>query len=708
MLFLDAFYLLLILLPMISILGAALALELALPKVKFPILFSTVPILFLVPFFIEHFIGLGRPTWLFAPIIFGSLYLIQRRGWSLLREPVLWYFLATFLFCLLWRCERPDLDGYTERLADLSFVNNCSRGDCLPPNDLWLRGQKMDSYYYLQYYIVAWLNRAMMVPTGVCCNLGVCFAIGFGGAAVAVAIKQLTSSIYAGSIALLHILYGASGVALVIPFCFTKYDYWTAFHFIGVYFKASNPDLNDTGRELMATIGSSTPLAPMEFFAHTVILGDFHSSLSSLYLLGLLLISICYTESEPFQSPNDRFLAGLAVALLPLAIVMNCWVLPLLGIILCAWFIYRRFQKKPDDLRELFIAGALPFLLIFPYFSHFAIGSQTYHNAIDASYIPIPYSNWFLTMFPGMVMILLNAQRSFPVKWRAVLLALVAIYVVFRLFHGSDTSGRLIHYTDLFTLGMVIITLIAGMMQPGLIRFFIPTSVALFLFSRFIHMDDYLGPYINTSIKWWPWAYAFAVVLGFGLAWRHIIVRSAAIVLVVLTVVPYAYVVGLPVRLNWGGLEGCHYVRANPIENAMLTYLNSLPRGTVLEGVGDQDCAGVPIFQPFTQHYALGGWIDRELVWRGAYRNDLLQLANDRLRFYQNDLPDSRIWLLTHRVDYITWTDPDNARAGSKGLRDWQLINQAISPSYAWHDFGDPGKPIGQYPLGLWVRRTVR
>ena len=89
----------------------------------------------LIMFFIEHFVGMGKISWLWPITTALSLFVVVRHRHEMLDD--LWrsemVLLGGFVYALSWRLAFPDIDGSTEGLSDLSFVSNYQRGLTLPP-----------------------------------------------------------------------------------------------------------------------------------------------------------------------------------------------------------------------------------------------------------------------------------------------------------------------------------------------------------------------------------------------------------------------------------------------------------------------------------------------------------------------------------------------------------------------------------------------
>ena len=106
------------------------------------------PLLVAIPFFIEHFFGLGSLEWVWPLTTVLSVVLIVSH-WQLLKlhwriEAV---YHSAFAYALAWRYSFPDLYASSEKICDLTFVANYIHGDKLPPVDRWLPPYPFDMYY---------------------------------------------------------------------------------------------------------------------------------------------------------------------------------------------------------------------------------------------------------------------------------------------------------------------------------------------------------------------------------------------------------------------------------------------------------------------------------------------------------------------------------------------------------------------------------
>src|ERR1700678_1643577 len=70
-------------------------------------------------------------------------------------------FAAIFLYAMLWRFTSPDIDGSSEKIADLSFICSYASGATLPVPDAWLYPYASTQYYSFQHYGAALMGRLL-------------------------------------------------------------------------------------------------------------------------------------------------------------------------------------------------------------------------------------------------------------------------------------------------------------------------------------------------------------------------------------------------------------------------------------------------------------------------------------------------------------------------------------------------------------------
>src|ERR1700722_6783906 len=77
--------------------------------------------------------------------------------------PCFAVFGAIFLYALAWRFTFPNIDGSSEKLADLSFISSYYPGETLPAPDAWFSPYRSTQYYSFQHYGAALMGRLLSI-----------------------------------------------------------------------------------------------------------------------------------------------------------------------------------------------------------------------------------------------------------------------------------------------------------------------------------------------------------------------------------------------------------------------------------------------------------------------------------------------------------------------------------------------------------------
>ncbi|MCE0485018.1 MAG: DUF2298 domain-containing protein [Methylacidiphilales bacterium] len=641
------------------LIGLGLASKRLLPEIPFALHFCFAPLAFTgVLFCFEHYFPLGQMPWLWIPAFAYSLWLMGRAGKTLLREPVLWFFILGFSVCLFWRFSYPDIYDISEMLPDMDHLVSYSTGGHLPAEDVWMKGTKDDSYYIFQYYAAGLIHRFIGCGPGLTYQLGYCVVVAMGVAGTGAGVQAATRSFGAGLWAGIVTALGGNGTTLLTPFMSSHFlpSPLLAMRFTGSYAMPTTPGITPFGLELIHFLGASKVDAPMEYYSYIIMLGDFHPSLSSLAFFGLAILAIGTAESAQPGSKTDKFCVTAAIATAVFILVSNTWILPLQVALVVCWLVYRWWIGRGDSWIHILASVLGCVILILPYFSYFAYESRYYPIHFEWVKERPPLLDWLAVMLPAFLMwlVCLRAAR-----------------------------------TDSFAL------------------FTVTVGIGALLGTYFFYIHDIYGgdaAVFNTTLKWWPWTYALVLMLGLISVWRNLVLRRLGLIVMVLTLVGNLWIFSTYWWNNshphMGRLDGYAWFTDNTEQNAIYQQLQTMPRGVVLESSTPNSADTGTSLALFTGHYSLGGWTGHEILWREG-REDIARLAENRDKFYTGKLENPASWLraaVPGGVDYIVWINKDNDR----GLDIWPVINDAIKEDYDWRSTFDYNK--GHW--GMWVRKT--
>ena len=427
----------------------------------------------LLVFFVEHFVGLGRLNWGWPVTTATSIWLAARhrsvvqRHWRI--EAA---FGAGFLWAFLWRFSYPGVVASSEKLGDLAMISSYLPGTRLPPQDVWFPPFPFDVYYSFQFYAAALLGRVFGLSPGLTYNLSFCLIVALTILCAAICAFTICRRSWATALVVLALMVGGTGATIPVHFTTGDPQLHHSMRFIG---GSATPQQVQTsfGRSLvaMAHVPLTAPMQlPSETFAYLISIGDYHPQMSGFYLLLVALLCVALIEAGTEQRYSQMVLA----ASVPVTAIADGWTLPLQAALVATWMAFRLFRRSPPDWRALaaglFGAG----VLVYPFLSGFAYRAADYNVA--------------LRLVPG------------PEHTPAVL-------------------GFIVHFPVLLA---IAIPFACGERKPWIIW----TSamwLALLVVSELFYVDDvYTGPFdrFNTTLKWWPWIQAGALLLAgaYGLA----------------------------------------------------------------------------------------------------------------------------------------------------------------------------------------------
>lgn len=624
----------------------------------------------LIGFFIEHFIGLGRITWLWPIATAVSLFLIYRYRNQFLAG--LWrqeaVFGVGFIAALVWKFSFPDIDAHSEQLTDLALISSYFSGDQLPPWDHWLPDHRLNMYYAFLHYSTSLLGRIFGLPVGYAMNLGIVIVLAMIASLIWLIASQFCQVRIVRALLVVAVMVGGTGLAPLTHFIYDQHrpDYdraftatrniWANTRFAGMY----DADIDtDFGKKLFPKAVSvagqpdETRDLPLETIGYLVFLGDLHPPLGGFVLLFLALGCMVLLET-PTREDHARYLQAVITATIPLTLITNAWILPVQILFVTGWVISRHFRHATISWPALLLGGGITLALSYPFLSEFA----------------------------------LQALRT-PLGW------------VKPADHTPLNYFLVIHWPELLILSMAIL----ACWRKPMWRDLLVTLLIILIFTELIYVNDPMeGKYnrFNSVLKWWSWLYPAVLVLGGSIllgaskAWRSMtIVVLLLVASMSMDLLAYWITGDKSAR---GQLTGTHWLTVDPAQRQILSWLTHAPDGVVLEGLGDGGSyTPTSAIALFSGKLSLTGWPDHESQWRGnpAFIADT---ANNVRRFYRGELPEPLDWLNVNNVQYIVWTQREQQR--NPTVR--QKISDLIKAQFDWRAFGKNGND----ELGVWVRKT--
>jgi uncharacterized membrane protein len=559
--------------------------------------------------------------------------------------PCFAVFGAVFLYALAWRFTYPDIDGTSEKIADLSYICSYYSGETLPAPDAWLSPYRSTQYYSFQHYGAALMGRLLSLPTGTAYNIAFCLLVALGGTAFAGAVCVAARKAWVRALLLAGFIFGGMGMSLLVHLTDRAVSPLTSMRFIG----SAPMDKAPFGPWLKAYEGRFTHLElPAEPFSYSIQLGDYHAPLSGYYLLGVGAMAILL-----WSRGRQRRYAAFAGATLTWTLLANPWVLPLQGLGVAAW-LAASFRDWRRLVPAVALGAALVWMAAWVYLSAFTASAAGYNTSLK----------WVAP-----------AEHTAPLEFVLIMLPTVGL-VVLALLSGTRRGLRL------------------GLLWLGFL-----------LFAECFYVSDiYSGEFLrfNTSLKWWPWVAAGALMTLGPVVLEAARFRWVRIAGAALCFYPclYAYDLWQPFRNNpkdaAGKIEGTHYLTKDEFSRLLLERLKVERSGVVVERPdtegGFVNSSVLPLFAG--QRMWLG-WFGHEGLWRG-YRSDISRRHDLLFRLYRGQMPDAGRWLAAQGIDYVLWYRPGDTPEL------WVKLNAAIGPGYAWCD-------ILTYPeagnrVGFWKR----
>ncbi len=592
-------------------------------------------------------LGTWEPAW------------IGPRGVAVLREwrvefairrvlPCLGVAGAIFLYAMLWRFTYPNIDGSSEKIADLSFICSYYTGEKIPVPDVWFYPYPSTQYYSFQHYAAALMGRVLVIPPGTAYNVGFCLLIALGGAAFSGAVFMAARKSWVRALVIAGFIVGGMGTTLFVHLTDRGVSPWTSMRFIG----SAPMDKPPVGTWLKAYQDRFPHMElPGEPFSYSIQLGDYHAPLSGYYLMG-----VCAMAMLLWSRLRQRRYAVVAGCTLTWTLLANPWVLPLHGIGVVAWLGANRRDWR--RLAPSVVAGAaIIWLAAWVYLSVFTASAAGYNTSLRlvAWNQHTPPLEFLLFMLPSIGLIALGLVSGSARGWRLALLWLL-----------------------------------------------------LLLFSEFFYVKDiYGGVYerFNTTLKWWPWVAAGTLMTLGPFVLEQARRRWVRIAGVLFCLYPCFYALDLWVPMRYGPkdsvgkIEGTYYLTKDEFPRLMLGRLKVEKPGVAVERPdkegGFVNSSVIPLFAG--QRMWLG-WYGHELLWR-AYSEDVHRRHEQLFRLFDGDMPGAGEWLVAQGIDYVLWyRDGDTPEL-------WEKVNRTIGPRYVWCD-------ILTYPengrrVGFWKRVTA-
>ena len=557
-------------------------------------------------------------------------------------------FCAIFLYAMLWRFTSPDIDGSSEKIADLSFICSYATGATIPVPDAWFYPYASTQYYSFQHYGAALMGRLLSITTGESYNIGFCLLIALAGSALAGSVCLAARKSWVRAVVIAGFVIGGMGTTLFVHLSDTNVQPWTSMRFIG----SAPMDKAPVGAWLRAYQSRYEHLElPGEPFSYSIYLGDYHAPLSGYYLLGLCAMSV-----QLWSRLRQRRYAVMAGCTLTWTVLANTWALPLQALGIAAWLLadLREWRRL---LPSVALGAAAVWLAAWVYLSAFTASAAGYDAALRL------------------------------VPWR------------------EHTPPLLLLLFMLPTIALILLGLLSGSAQG---RRLAVLWLTFLIFSEYVYVDDvYSGIYerFNTTLKWWPWIAAGCLVTLGPFVLERATSRWVRAAGLLFCLYPCFYVLDLwrpflaGPRDSIGKLEGTNYLTREEFPRLMLGRLKIERPGVVAErpesAGGFTNSAVIPLFAG--QRMWLG-WYGHELLWR-AYREDVRRRHDSLVSLFDGTMPDSGKWLVAQGIDYVLWYRPGDEPEL------WGKVNSSVGPEYIWCDIltYENGSDAAR-KVGLWKR----
>ena len=582
------------------------------------------------------------------------------RGTSLVRSwraefsprrmaPCLGVCAAVFLYEMAWRFTFPDIDGSSEKIADFSFICSYYPGGTIPVPDAWLHPYLSTQYYSFQHYGAALMGRVLALQPGTAYNIALCLLVALCGTSFSGAVCLAARRTWVRALLVAGFVIGGTGMTGIVHLADKQVEPWTSMRFIG----SAPMDKEPVGTWLRAYQEKFTRLdLPGEIFSYVAYLGDYHAPISGYYLMGLAAMSVLL-----WNASRLRRYPVIAGCTLTWTLLSDTWVLPLMAIAVAGWLL-ASYRDWRHHLPSVAAGAAGVWLAAWVYLSVFTASAAGYGAALR--FVP-----WKLH-----TPLLLGVLFMLPT------LALVGLA-------AASGTRRGLHLAMLW--------------------------LALLLFTEYFYVDDiYSGTYerFNTTLKWWPWVSAGALMTLGPLVLEQARRRWVRVAGILFCLYPCFYVVDLwrpfaaRPKESIGNMEGAGYLTRDEFPRLMLGRLKVERPGVAIERPDKEGAfTNSSVLPLFAGQRMWLGWYNHELLWRG-FSEDIRRRHDRLLLLYNGGMANSGTWLLAQGIDYVLWYRPEDTP------EKWEQVNNTIGPDYLWTDiltYPDVGRRVG-----FWKRARLQ
>jgi hypothetical protein len=484
--------------------------------------------------FLEHFVALPVLGWLLPFTLGGAIWVMVQPGysWKGLKLPTV-LFVVIFTFSMALRCISPDIPNWTEGAGDMTRVLEYCLGSKLPAIDCWMPPYDRGGYYTFQHYGASILKRLFVVDIGTGYNLAfgllaaVTALIG-AGAAHSIGGKRAWVSVATA----LVVLAGSTGSAIFLIFL-SKHeaDYGTSL-VLNVGWDDPNGDRNPFW--WLSSHDRYHPglklLPPM----YTLYYSEYHANLGGVFMVVASLLG----ASEVLQRERSDW---------PWICLV---VLPMMTIIMCAWFFFVVLficagslaialiaSRRPQNWRLVALISCVSLVLVWPSVSSLIMSAS-----------PLRAMEWTQPEFR-------TPFWMFLVQWWPVYVPWLLLCFVWR---RLDLTARWLH-----------------------------AAVAiLYIALEFITIGD--RPL--EIEKMWGAIYTVGLVTVVPLvfAQRGLIFRFLTVIMMVVMMICMAWWLKVDYgNVDWPcfcRLQGDHYIRVDPQRNRLMQVMERLHGVTILPG----------------------------------------------------------------------------------------------------------------------------